>query len=85
MADHVVLDAVAGLQTLIEADGGAFELVDDGTDRVLHVRLVMDAVTCAECILPPDMLRQVADDYVRRIAPGITRVEVDDPRVGSGT
>jgi hypothetical protein len=79
MDDSGVVEAVAGLQQLIEADGGAFELI--GMDRgVLRLKLLLDNVECEECILPPDALAQVANDFVRRTAPEVARVELDDPR-----
>src|SRR5439155_2946656 len=69
MDDSGVLEAVAGLQQLIEADGGAFELIGVDPPGVVRLRLVLDSVTCEECILPPDVLAQVATDFMRRTAP----------------
>lgn len=80
MSGSDVASAVAGLQQLIEADGGAFELIGVDQHGVLHLRLVLDNVTCEECILPTDALTQVATDFVRRTAPDIVRVELADPR-----
>jgi hypothetical protein len=55
MADAGVPDAVRSLQELIEADGEAFESFEH-TNQVLRLPLVLDGVTCEECILPPEML-----------------------------
>ena len=49
------------------------------TARV-HLALVLDDVTCAECVLPPDELRDtIADALQRRIA-GEFELVLDDPR-----
>ncbi len=83
MADTGLTDAIEGLQALIEADGGAFELLAfDSSQGTLRLRLNLDRVTCEECILPPDVLRQVAADFVHRALPYVAVVEVDDPREG---
>ena len=59
MTDPGVIDTLQELQALIEADGGAFEMVRfDPSDGILRLRLVLDHVTCEECILPPEMLRE---------------------------
>jgi hypothetical protein len=82
VTDPGVVDAVAGLQAFVDGDGGAFELVGfEAPDGVLRLRLVMDSVTCEECILPPDALAQIVSDFVRRTAPAVARVELDDPRL----
>jgi Fe-S cluster biogenesis protein NfuA len=81
MSDVGVVEAVRGLQELIEADGGAFEFLGfESSDGVVSLRLVLDRVTCPECILPPEMLQQIASDYLRRCVPGVTLVKVEDPR-----
>jgi hypothetical protein len=81
MSDGQVVDAVRGLQELIEADGGAFECLGyDPAGGVISLRLILDRVTCEECILPPEMLREVTSDYMRRRMPGLTAVQLEDPR-----
>ncbi len=85
MTDPGVIDTLQELQALIEADGGAFEMVRfDPSDGILRLRLVLDHVTCEECILPPEMLRELATDFVRRRAPQVALVEIDDPRPVGG-
>jgi Fe-S cluster biogenesis protein NfuA len=81
MSDVIVMDAVRGLQELIAADGGAFEYLGfESSNGEVSLRLILDQVTCPECILPPETLRQVASDYLRRCAPGVTVVKLEDPR-----
>jgi Fe-S cluster biogenesis protein NfuA len=83
VADTGLTDAIERLQALIESDGGSFELLAfDSSKATLRLRLNLDRVTCAECILPPDALRQVAADFLRRALPYVAVVEVDDPREG---
>jgi hypothetical protein len=81
MSDVGVVDALRGLQELIEADGGAFEYLGyESAEGVISLRLTLDNVTCPECILPPEMLRQIASDFMRRSVPGVTLVKIEDPR-----
>jgi Fe-S cluster biogenesis protein NfuA len=83
LADTELTKALNGLQALIEADGGAFELIGfDSSQATVRLRLNLDRVTCEECILPPDVLRDVAADFLSRVVPYVAVVEVDDPREG---
>jgi len=44
------------------------------------VRLDLAAVTCLECVLPPDLLHSmIAEALTRRVA-GLADVVVEDPR-----
>ena len=71
--------AVAGVRDLVEADGGAVEVVgfDDG---VASLRLVLDGAECRECVMPRQFLEQVALDMMANEVPGLTSVSIEDPR-----
>ena len=76
-----VEEAVRGLQALVEADGGAFDLIGfDPEDGVLTVRLALEHVSCAECLLPPEMLHEIATGFVRETVPAIKSINLQDPR-----
>ena len=84
VTDAAVVEVVRKLQTLVEGDGGAFEFIGfDHASGALALRLALERVTCADCILPPEMLQQIATSFVRKSAPEIKRVELDDPRAST--
>jgi len=73
--------ALAEVRPLVQADGAdlVLEAVDEGEGRVV-VRLDLAAVTCLECVLPPDLLHSmIAEALTRRVA-GLADVVVEDPR-----
>jgi Fe-S cluster biogenesis protein NfuA len=66
---------------LIQPDGGAFELVGvDSASGTVSLRLVVDPVECADCILPDPILTEVTTGIFRRSVPGVVAVRIDDPR-----
>ena len=80
MIDHATADAaLAPVRELIEADGGAVELTGTTADTV-QIRLILDTAECAECVMPKPFLETVALDLLAPALPGLTGVEIDDPR-----
>jgi hypothetical protein len=76
-----VAAAVDELAGFLRADGADL-LVQDANPKTarIHLALVLDSVTCADCVLPPDELRTtIADALQRRIA-GEFELVLDDPR-----
>jgi hypothetical protein len=73
--------AVTEVGRALRADGGDLVLVDadDRTARI-RVRVELDDVSCAECVLPPDQLRDTLDASLRRRIPEEFELVVDDPR-----
>jgi Fe-S cluster biogenesis protein NfuA len=73
--------AVEELAAIIRADGGDLVLVkaDDAMDLV-EVRLDLEGVSCLDCILPPDQLRQVLEEGIARRVPSEFELVVHDPR-----
>jgi hypothetical protein len=81
MDPAVVVAAVDELAGFLRADGADLLVreADPRTARV-HLALVLDDVTCADCVLAPDELREtIADALQRRIA-GEFELVLDDPR-----
>ena len=77
-----VAAAVDELGSLLRADGGNLVLVsaDPAIDRV-EVRVELDDVSCADCILPPELLRKVIEDGISRRVRGEFELLVHDPRL----
>ena len=46
-----------------------------------EVLLIMEGANCEECVMPVDILQQIARDVMSRQVPGVTSVTIDDPRV----
>ena len=76
-----VTAAVDELGGLLRADGGDLVLVaaDPATDRI-ELRVELDGVECLDCVLPPELLRQVIEDGLQRRVPSEFELVVHDPR-----
>ena len=76
-----VANAVHEEGRMLRADGGDLILVDvDPKAARIHLRLELSGVSCLDCILPPDFLRQVINDCLARRIPGEFELVLDDPR-----
>ena len=76
-----VASAVDDVAGFLRADGGDLVLVD-ADPRTARIRLavVLDGVTCEDCVLPPEMLREtIAHALGDRVA-GEFELVLDDPR-----
>jgi len=78
---QAVSDAVDELARMLRADGGDLLLVsaDSKIDRIT-LQLVLDDVTCAECVLPPDILFETVHASLERRVRGEFELVLDDPR-----
>jgi Fe-S cluster biogenesis protein NfuA len=76
----VAVDEVAGF---LRADGGDLVLVD-ADPRTARIRLavVLDGVTCDECVLPPQMLHETIEHALASRVVGEFELVLDDPRLG---
>jgi Fe-S cluster biogenesis protein NfuA len=74
----VAVDEIAGF---LRADGADLVVreANPKTDRV-HLALVIDDVTCADCVLPPDELRATITEALQRRITGEFELVLDDPR-----
>jgi hypothetical protein len=76
-----VAEAVDEVGRIIRADGGDLVLVaaDPATLRI-SLRLELDDVRCADCVLPPDQLRETIVRAIGRRVPGEFELVLADPR-----
>ena len=76
-----VAAAVDELAGFLRADGADLVLCDANpkTARV-HLSLVLDDVSCADCILPPDDLKDTIAAALERRITGEFELVLDDPR-----
>jgi Fe-S cluster biogenesis protein NfuA len=74
--------AVNDVRALVRPDGADFEVVsiDEAAGHV-HLKLIMEGANCEECVMPVDILQQIARDVMSRQVPGVKTVTIDDPRV----
>jgi hypothetical protein len=81
MDPATVTAAVDELAGFLRADGADL-LVRDANPKTarIHLTLVLDRVDCADCILPPDELRDTISDALRRRIAGEFELVLDDPR-----
>jgi Fe-S cluster biogenesis protein NfuA len=72
------VDEVAGV---LRADGGDLILLDANprTDRI-HLSLVLESVSCQDCVLAPDLLYETIEQALHRHVEGEFELVVDDPR-----
>jgi Fe-S cluster biogenesis protein NfuA len=69
------------LGAVLRADGGDLVLVDadPGTARI-QVAVVLDGVSCDDCIMPPAHLREVVDARLRAAVGEEFELVLVDPR-----
>jgi hypothetical protein len=77
----VVAAAVDELAGFLRTDGADL-LVREANPKTarVHLALVLDDVTCADCVLPPDELRDTVADALRRRIADEFELVLDDPR-----
>ncbi len=77
----VVLEALDEVRALVQADGGDLELIDvDEASRTVILRLVLEGVSCRECVMPRALLEDMAAGMLRPRVPDLDAVTIDDPR-----
>jgi hypothetical protein len=76
-----VAEAVEPMAQVLRADGGDLVLVDADPklDRV-EVRVVIDDVSCLECVMPTQALHDVISASIARRSPGELELVLVDPR-----
>ncbi|MEU8132273.1 hypothetical protein [Streptodolium elevatio] len=81
MDQGTVTAAVEELRRPLRADGADLVLVRaDPRTALVELRLELDGVGCAECILPPDRLAEVVADVLRRDLAEEFELVLHDPR-----
>ena len=71
--------ALDQVRAIVQADGSDLELVG-ATDGTVWLRLVIEDASCADCVMPKDILEATALRMMQVEVPAITRVDIDDPR-----
>jgi len=81
IAEIEVMAIMEDVRVLVEGDGAGIEFVsvEASTDTV-QLRLILDNVSCLDCVMPRPILEDVAASVLRRKLPQISRVSIDDPR-----
>jgi hypothetical protein len=77
-----LIDIAEGLdqvRALVQPDGSDFALVGVEGDTV-HLALLIEDASCAECVMPKPILEDMALAMLKRTAPDVRRVVIDDPR-----
>ena len=73
------------VREILRLDGGDVELVGVDPDAgAVHLRLLLEDASCAECVLPGPMLEPIALNLLTRPTPGLRAVVIDDPRQTGG-
>jgi Fe-S cluster biogenesis protein NfuA len=81
MIDEATLTpALDEVRALVQADGGDMTLVALSDVGKVDLRLVVEGASCEECVMPREILEQIALDMLHRKVPAVTSVSIDDPR-----
>ena len=66
-------------RALVQADGGDMKLTGiDGS--TLNIELILEGASCAECVMPREVLEQIVLDMVQQKVSAVSAVTIDDPR-----
>jgi len=77
-ASPAITEALASLGTMLEADGYALELREEGADLlVAEIKAGPDA--CADCLVPKEMMRGYFDSALRKALDAPPDVELIYP------
>ena len=71
--------ALDEVRSIISADGGDI-LLTSVEGSTVNLQLVVQGASCAECILPRELLEQVTLDIFQRGGTGVTAISIADPR-----
>jgi hypothetical protein len=81
MDPATVASTVDELARVLRADGGDLVLVDADPKRAcVTLRLVLDDVSCEDCVLPPDMLFETVRQSLHDRLRDEFELVIDDPR-----
>ncbi len=80
------LDAgLRAVAALLGPDGARVAVLSwEAGDGTLSLRLDLDSADCAACVVPRPLLDTLLLDSLRRHAPAVRAVQLDDPRDRSG-
>ena len=79
MDETTITPALDELRGLVQADGA--DMTVTGVDgSTVKLQLVVETASCVECVMPREILEQVALNIFQRNGVGADTVEIDDPR-----
>jgi N-dimethylarginine dimethylaminohydrolase len=80
--DHEALAAaIEEVARILRADGADLTVLEANPKTArIHLALVLDTVSCEECVLPPDMLYETVEQSLQRRVRGEFELVLDDPR-----
>lgn len=65
-ASPMIVDALASLRAMLEADGYRLELGEEGPD-LLVAAISPGPAACADCLVPKDMMRSYFESALRNV------------------
>jgi hypothetical protein len=78
---EAVAAAVDEVARILRADGAELTLLDANPKTArIRLALVLDSVSCEECVLPPDMLYETVEQGLQRRVAGEFELVLEDPR-----
>jgi len=77
-ASPAITEALASLGTMLEADGYALELREEGAD-LLVAEIKAGPAACADCLVPKEMMRGDFDSALRKALDAPPDVELIYP------
>jgi Fe-S cluster biogenesis protein NfuA len=79
-----VMAAVDEVARILRADGADLEVVEANAKTArIHLALVLDSVSCEECVLPPEMLYETIEQALQRRVRAEFELVLDDPRTAT--
>ena len=80
-AAAAIQSAVEEMQALMRADGADLVVKELNVAAArVHLAVELANVECLDCVVPPDMLRQVIQDSIAKKYAGELEILIDDPR-----
>lgn len=78
---EAIQSAVDEMRALMQADGADLVVEELNVPAArLHLAVDLANVECLDCVVPPDMLRQVIQDAIAKKYAGELEILIDDPR-----
>jgi Fe-S cluster biogenesis protein NfuA len=84
MDDDAVAAAVEEVARILRADGADLDLVEANAKTArIHLALRLESVSCAECVLAPELLFETIEQSLHRRVRGEFELVLDDPRAAT--
>jgi hypothetical protein len=76
--EQAVASSLEEVRSLVRADGGDMVLTSI-VGSMVNLQLVLEGASCVECVMPRELLEQIALDVLQRNT-AVTELHIDDPR-----